>query len=40
MISSATVARHIANIMGKLGFDARTQIDVWAADHEVDAGRT
>lgn len=35
-----TVARHVANIMGKLGFDARSQIAVWAADHEVDAGRT
>ncbi|WP_214323286.1 LuxR C-terminal-related transcriptional regulator [Nonomuraea sediminis] len=34
VISPATVARHIANIMEKLGFTARAQIAVWAAEHE------
>ncbi|MEQ4723040.1 LuxR C-terminal-related transcriptional regulator, partial [Nonomuraea sp. B19D2] len=40
VISPATVARHIANIMEKLDFDSRAQIAVWAAEHGVDAGRT
>ncbi|HXP22191.1 MAG TPA: tetratricopeptide repeat protein [Streptosporangiaceae bacterium] len=29
-ISPATAARHVANIMGKLGFTSRAQIAVWA----------
>ncbi|WP_143043912.1 LuxR C-terminal-related transcriptional regulator [Nonomuraea jiangxiensis] len=40
VISSATVARHIANIMEKLGFDSRTQIAGWAAEHGADSSRT
>ena len=32
VISPATVARHIANIMTKLGFRSRAQIAVWIAD--------
>lgn len=40
VISSATVARHIANIMEKLGFEARSQIAVWAAEHGIDTQRT
>ncbi|MFB9623491.1 LuxR C-terminal-related transcriptional regulator [Nonomuraea helvata] len=40
VITSATVARHIANIMEKLDFDSRAQIAVWAAEHGADAGRT
>ncbi|WP_043618265.1 ATP-binding protein [Nonomuraea candida] len=39
VISPATVARHIANIMVKLGFEARSQIAVWAAEHGTDAAR-
>ncbi|MFI6387599.1 LuxR C-terminal-related transcriptional regulator [Nonomuraea sp. NPDC050547] len=35
VISPATVARHIANIMDKLGYTSRAQIAVWAADHGV-----
>jgi predicted ATPase/DNA-binding CsgD family transcriptional regulator len=31
-ISPATAARHIANIMAKLGFNSRAQIAAWAAD--------
>ena len=31
-ISPPTVARHIANILAKLGFRSRTQIAVWVAD--------
>ncbi|MFI6323835.1 ATP-binding protein [Nonomuraea sp. NPDC050556] len=33
VISPATVARHIANIMDKLGHTSRAQIAVWASDH-------
>jgi predicted ATPase/DNA-binding CsgD family transcriptional regulator len=32
VISPATVARHIANIMAKLGFRSRAQIAVWVAN--------
>src|SRR5262249_57602907 len=31
-ISTATAARHVANIMGKLGFNSRAQIAAWAAE--------
>ena len=31
-ISPATAARHVANILAKLGFTSRTQIAAWAAD--------
>ncbi|RVX44200.1 putative ATPase [Nonomuraea polychroma] len=37
MISPATVAKHVANIMEKLGFTSRAQIAVWAAEHGLDA---
>ncbi|WP_101787960.1 helix-turn-helix transcriptional regulator [Nonomuraea indica] len=33
VISPATVARHIANIMDKLGHTSRAQIAVWAAEY-------
>ncbi len=33
-ISSATVARHIANIMAKLGFTSRLQIAAWVTEHD------
>ncbi|MEU7740125.1 LuxR C-terminal-related transcriptional regulator [Nonomuraea sp. NPDC049158] len=36
VISPATVARHVANIMEKLGFGSRAQIAVWAAEHGLD----
>ncbi len=36
-ISPPTVARHIANIMAKLGFRSRTQIAVWVADRPLRA---
>ena len=29
-IAQSTVERHVANIMNKLGFNARTQIAAWA----------
>ncbi len=32
-IASATVARHVANMMAKLGFSSRLQIAAWAKDH-------
>jgi DNA-binding NarL/FixJ family response regulator len=31
VISPATAARHVANILGKLGFTSRAQIAAWAA---------
>ena len=34
VISPATAARHVANILAKLGFTSRTQIASWAARHE------
>ncbi len=34
VISPATAARHVANILGKLGFSSRTQVASWAARHE------
>jgi predicted ATPase/DNA-binding CsgD family transcriptional regulator len=33
-ISPATAARHVANILAKLGFSSRTQIAAWAADRQ------
>jgi DNA-binding NarL/FixJ family response regulator len=35
VISPATVARHIANIMEKLGYTSRAQIAVWASEHRA-----
>ena len=34
VISPATAARHVANILAKLGFSSRTQIASWASRHE------
>jgi DNA-binding CsgD family transcriptional regulator len=33
-ISPATAARHVANILAKLGFSSRSQVAVWAASRE------
>jgi predicted ATPase/DNA-binding CsgD family transcriptional regulator len=38
VISPATVARHIANIMGKLAFTSRVQIAAWALEQPTDRG--
>lgn len=38
VISPATVARHIANIMTKLGFRSRAQIAAWTADRRLTLG--
>jgi predicted ATPase/DNA-binding CsgD family transcriptional regulator/Tfp pilus assembly protein PilF len=35
VISPATAARHVANILAKLGFSSRTQVASWAARHEA-----
>jgi DNA-binding CsgD family transcriptional regulator len=32
-IAPATVARHIANIFGKLDVSSRAQLAVWMAEH-------
>jgi DNA-binding NarL/FixJ family response regulator len=37
-ISPTTAARHIANIMAKLGFTSRTQIAAWVADRPPGIG--
>ncbi len=37
VISPATAARHVANILAKLGFNSRTQVASWAARHEPPA---
>jgi DNA-binding CsgD family transcriptional regulator len=37
VISPATVARHVANILPKLGFSSRTQVASWATRHEPPA---
>ena len=34
-ISPTTVARHVANILAKLGFRSRTQVAAWVADRPV-----
>ena len=39
VISQATVARHVANILAKLGFSSRSQIAVWAVAREPGADR-
>ena len=36
VISPATAARHVANILAKLGFSSRAQIAAWAADKQLD----
>ncbi len=38
-ISHTTAARHVANIMAKLGFNSRTQIAAWIADKPHGTGR-
>ena len=32
-ISPATAARHVANILEKLGFNSRAQVAAWASAH-------
>ncbi len=38
VISPATAARHVANILAKLGFTSRTQVASWATRQEPPAG--
>jgi predicted ATPase/DNA-binding CsgD family transcriptional regulator len=38
-ISPATAARHVANILAKLGYTSRSQVAVWAASAELDKGQ-
>jgi DNA-binding CsgD family transcriptional regulator/class 3 adenylate cyclase len=39
-ISPATVERHVANILGKLGFHSRAQIAAWAVMHDLLRGES
>jgi DNA-binding NarL/FixJ family response regulator len=34
VISKATVARHVANILTKLGFQSRAQVAVWTSEND------
>ncbi len=34
-ISPATVERHVANVLGKLGFHSRAQVAAWAVAHDL-----
>jgi DNA-binding NarL/FixJ family response regulator len=34
-ISPATAARHVANILEKLGFNSRAQVAAWASANDV-----
>jgi DNA-binding NarL/FixJ family response regulator len=38
VISPATAARHVANILGKLGLSSRAQVAAWTADGRSAAG--
>jgi DNA-binding NarL/FixJ family response regulator len=38
VISPATVARHVTNILTKLGFGSRAQIAAWAVSGEIHRG--
>jgi len=38
-ISHTTAARHVANIMAKLGFNSRTQIAAWIMNQAQEPGR-
>jgi DNA-binding CsgD family transcriptional regulator len=38
-ISPATAARHVANILAKLGYTSRSQVAVWAASAHSDQAR-
>ena len=38
-ISHTTAARHVANIMSKLGFNSRTQIAAWTMNQAQEPGR-
>jgi non-specific serine/threonine protein kinase len=35
VITEGTVASHVVHILGKLGFNSRAQVAVWAAEHNV-----
>jgi DNA-binding NarL/FixJ family response regulator len=35
VISDRTVDNHVANILGKLAFSTRSQVAVWAAEHQL-----
>jgi DNA-binding NarL/FixJ family response regulator len=37
-ISPATAARHVANILEKLGFTSRAQVAAWASESGADPG--
>jgi predicted ATPase/DNA-binding CsgD family transcriptional regulator len=39
VISPATAARHVANILAKLGFTSRAQVAAWAADRDLNTVR-
>jgi DNA-binding NarL/FixJ family response regulator len=40
VIAEGTADRHVANILGKLGFSSRAQIAAWVVEHAVRTGWT
>ena len=40
VIAEGTADRHVANILGKLGFSSRAQIAAWVVEHAARTGWT
>jgi DNA-binding CsgD family transcriptional regulator len=38
VIAEGTADRHVANILGKLGFTSRAQVAAWVVEHDPDTG--
>jgi DNA-binding NarL/FixJ family response regulator len=38
VITDRTVASHVEHILDKLGFASRTQIGIWAVEHDLAVG--
>lgn len=40
VIAEGTADRHVANILGKLGFSSRAQVAAWVVEHAAGTGWT
>ena len=40
IVAESTAERHVANIMNKLGVNARSQVAAWAAEHKLSGARS
>ena len=38
VIAEGTADRHVANILGKLGFSSRAQVAAWVVEHAAETG--